>query len=68
VLELLVNSLTCSLMAGSASEMSGGFLQLVIKTADTSTSKSPLEQHFSEVQRCNQGQTAVSHQQKTLQT
>lgn len=38
-------------LAGSASEMSGGFLQPVIKTADTSTSKPPLEYHLSEVQR-----------------
>ncbi len=37
-------------LAGSASEMSGGFLQPVIKTADTSTSKPPLEYHLSEVQ------------------
>lgn len=36
-------------LAGSASEMSGGFLQPVIKTADTSTSKPPLEYHLSEV-------------------
>lgn len=38
-------------LAGSASEMSGGFLQPVIKTADTSTSKPPMEYHLSEVQR-----------------
>lgn len=37
-------------LAGGISEMSGAFLQPVIKNADTFTFKPPLEYHLSEVQ------------------
>lgn len=51
--------------------MSGGFLQPVIKTADTSTSKPPMEYHLSEVQRAAEDADVLqnaSHAHRTCKT